>query len=392
MKIAIFGGSFNPPHLGHRSSAMYAAQQLLPDRFFVIPDHQPPHKALEPGSPSPEERLELCRLNFAGVPGAEVSDIEIARGGKSYTADTIKALLRQFPDAEFVMLVGTDMLLDLGRWYKAEFIMAHCTIAPFRRDEEELPYLRAKAEELQSRFGARVEIIRSTPFPAASSDIRKALRARGGNELLTDEVYSYIIRKRLYGAQVNFAWLREKSYAMLKPGRIAHVRGCEQEAIALARRWGADEEAAAEAAILHDCTKRATRDEQLELCRKYGIVPDELEAKSEKLMHSKTGAAVAQTEFGCESEIVDAIRWHTTAKPEMTLLEKIIYMADYIEPNRDFEGVEALRTLAYEDLDRAMLLGLDMSLEEIRRQGNPVHPNTIAAREWFRKIVTEKDT
>ena len=179
---------------------------------------------------------------------------------------------------------------------------------------------------------------------------------------------------------------------MLKPGRIAHVRGCEQEAIALARRWGADEEAAAEAAILHDCTKRATRDEQLELCRTYGIVPDELEAKSEKLMHSKTGAAVAQTEFGCESEIVDAIRWHTTAKPEMTLLEKIIYMADYIEPNRDFEGVEALRTLAYEDLDRAMLLGLDMSLEEIRRQGNPVHPNTIAAQEWFRKIVTEKDT
>ena len=75
----------------------------------------------------------------------------------------------------------------------------------------------------------------------------------------------------------------------------------------------------------------------------------------------------------------------------MTLLEKIIYMADYIEPNRDFEGVDTLRALAYEDLDRAMLLGLEMSLEDIAEQGNPVHENTLAARAWFQKIVEEKE-
>ena len=124
----------------------------------------------------------------------------------------------------------------------------------------------------------------------------------------------------------------------------------------------------------------------------YGSVPDEIEANSEKLMHAKTGAAVARTEFGCCDAVVNAIRWHTTGKADMTLLEKIIYMADYIEPNRDFEGVDALRKLAYEDLDRAMLLGLDMSLEDIRSQGNPVHPNTMAARAWFQKKVQEKET
>ena len=119
MKIAIFGGSFNPPHLGHLNSAMYAAAQLQPDVFLIIPDYRPPHKAMEVGSPTPEERLALCRLTFAGVPNVEVSDMEIRRGGKSYTVDTVKELLRRYPDADFYLLVGTDMLLDLGRWYKA---------------------------------------------------------------------------------------------------------------------------------------------------------------------------------------------------------------------------------------------------------------------------------
>lgn len=391
MKIAFYGGSFNPPHRGHLNSAIAAAEQLRPDRFFVIPDCRPPHKTLEAGSPTPDERMELCRLNFAEVPHAEVSDLEIARGGKSYTVDTVRALQRLYPDAELVMLVGTDMLLDLGRWYKAEYIMAHCVVAAFQRDGDELAYIEAKADELRQRFHARVEIIRTTPVPAASSDIREMLRQRGGRDLLTEPVYAYIIRRRLYGAKVDFAWLRERSYAMLKPTRIPHVKGCEEEAVRLARRWGADEEDAAEAAILHDCTKRAKREEQLKLCEKYGIVPDEIEANSEKLMHAKTGAAVAETEFGCKAEVVEAIRWHTTGRAGMTLLEKIIYMADYIEPTRDFEGVEALRALAYEDLDRAMLLGLDMSLEDIAEQGNPVHENTMAARAWFQTIVKEKE-
>ena len=387
MKVAIFGGSFNPPHRGHLNSALFAAKQLKPDVFLVVPDHRPPHKTLEAGSPTPEERLELCRRCFASVPNVEISNIEILRGGKSYTADTIKALLHRFPDAEFYLLVGTDMLLDLGRWYRADFIMQHTVIAPFQRCPEELPYIEAKAEELKERFGAQVEIIRSEPLPAASTDIRAMLRVRDGVSLLTEETYAYIIKNRLYGARVSFPWLREKAYAMLKPTRVAHVRGCEQEAIALAERWGADPEDAAEAAILHDCTKKEKLDGQLALCERYGIVPDAVERGNEKLLHAKTAAALAREEFGVSPEVESAIRWHTTGKPDMTLLEKIIYMADYIEPTRTFEGVEQLRALAYEDLDRAMLLGLEMSIEENCRSGNEMHRNSVEARDWFAAIV-----
>lgn len=387
MKIAIFGGSFNPPHKGHLNSALYAAAQLQPDLFLVMPDFQPPHKELAEGSPTPEQRLELCRLNFASVPNVECSDIEISRGGKSYTADTLRQLETLYPGAELILLVGTDMLLNISQWYDAEYIFKTVTVAAFQRSPDEMACIEAKASELRERFRARVEIISTKPLEAASTDVRTALRHRGGNELLTDSVYHYVIQNRLYGARVNFEWLREKSYAMLKPKRIPHVQGCEAEAVRLAERWGADPEKAAEAGILHDCTKKVPLAGQLALCAEYGLEADEIEAHSEKLLHAKTGAATAEREFGCDADVVSAIRWHTTGKADMSLLEKIIYMADYIEPNRDFDGVEPLRELAYRDLDRAMLLGFEMSLEDIRAQGNPAHEKTLEALEWYRNIA-----
>ena len=390
MKIAIFGGSFNPPHLGHLHSALCAAEQLKADRFLIMPDYQPPHKDLAAGSPTPEQRLALCRLNFASVPNAECSDLEISRGGKSYTADTLRELQTRYPKAKLYLLVGTDMFLNISQWYDADYILNTVTVAAFQRSPEEQPYLDAKASELRERFGAKVKLIESVPLEAASTDIRAALRSRGGTELLGDEVYSYIVKNRLYDVKVSFPWLREKSYAMLKPKRIPHVRGCEEEAIRLAERWGADPEQAAEAAILHDCTKKEPLEDQLVLCGKYGLTADEIESHSEKLLHARTGAAIAEAEFGCCPEVVSAIRWHTTGKADMSLLEKIIYMADYIEPNRSFEGVERLRKLAYEDLDRAMLLGFEMSLEDVRAQGNPAHPHTVQALEFYQARVREK--
>lgn len=391
MRIAIFGGSFNPPHKGHLNSALYAARQLKPDRFLVIPDLQPPHKDMEADSPTPEQRLDLCRLNFADVPGVECSPLELRRGGKSYTADTLRELGVLYPDAEFFLLLGTDMLESLTQWYDAEYILKNVVVAPFQRSPAELERITRAGAELERRFGARLEVIASQPLAASSTEIRTALRSRGGSELLTDGVYAYIIRSRLYGARVAFAWLREKAYAMLKPKRIPHVRGCEAEAISLARRWGCDPEQAAEAAILHDCTKKEPLAAQLTMCARYGLEPDELERSSEKLLHAKTGAAIAQHEFGAAPAVAEAIRWHTTGRPGMTTLEKIMYMADYIEPNRDFEGVERLRALAYSDLDAAMRLGLQMSLDDIRAQGNIPHPDSLGALEFYSRREKESE-
>ena len=151
----------------------------------------------------------------------------------------------------------------------------------------------------------------------------------------------------------------------------------------LARRWGEDPESAAVAGILHDMTKNLSYDEQLILCEKYGIILDTAEKNSPKLLHAITGAAAARDLFGVSDNIYQAIRWHTTGKPDMTTLEKIIYLADYIEPTRDFEGLEELRALAYEDLDRALALGLKMSLEDLRRRNVEAHRATVEAYLWY---------
>ena len=139
------------------------------------------------------------------------------------------------------------------------------------------------------------------------------------------------------------------------------------------------------AALLHDCTKKLDMDEQLALCKKYHIPLDELERKALKLLHSKTGAAIARDVFAVDDDVYNAIMYHTTGKPDMTLLEKIIYLADYIEPTRDFPGVEALRRTVYEDLDRGLLMGLTMTIDEMEEMGNPVHHMTRDARDYLMK-------
>ena len=181
--------------------------------------------------------------------------------------------------------------------------------------------------------------------------------------------------------------LRTEAYRLLDKKRVPHVAGCEEEAVKLAKRYGEDTEKAATAAILHDITKRLKAEEQLELCEKYGLDNDEGELKAPKLLHAKTGAALARDLFAIPDDVYDAIRYHTTGKPEMTLLEKIIYLADYIEPTRDFEGVEKLRKLAHKDIDKAMALGLKMSLEEIRSGGGTPYKDTEDAYEYYKSYT-----
>ena len=383
MAIAIYGGSFNPPHIGHVNVAEKVSEYFRPEKFYIIPAGTPPHKAMAADSASDVQRLEMCRLAFSGL-NAEISDMEMRREGKSYTADTLMELQKVHPGQELILVMGTDMFLSLDTWNRAEFILKTAHICVLRRDEEKAA-IDEKAAEYSEKYESTVTFIAAEPVPAASSDIRKLLKLRKGRELLPESVYEYIIRNRLFGACAEWEWLRKRAYSFLKPKRIAHVAGCESEAVSLARRWGADEELAAEAAILHDITKRLSLKEQLILCEKYDIITDTLEAKSEKLLHSKTGAAVAADLFGVSAQVENAIRWHTTGKPDMTRLEKIIYLADYIEPTRDFEGVETLRALAYENLDKALVLGFEMSLEDLKSYGVPPHKNTIDALEHYRR-------
>ncbi len=385
MRIGIYGGSFNPPHLGHTRAAEKAVERLDLDRLLVVPAGLPPHKSLPEGSPDEKSRMEMTKIAFSGIHCASVEDFEIVNGGMSYTVNTLRHFKKLFPEDDLYLLMGTDMYITLDTWHESGDILSLAMPVVFARKDGEYGAIHDKAAELSAKYGAKARIVTLDAYEASSSQIREMLKNGGGRELLDKNVYAYIIKHRLYGALPELEWLREESYSYHKAKRIPHVKGCEATAAYLAGKWGADVESAREAGILHDITKKLGLGEQLILCGEYGILIDDLERKSEKLLHSKTGAAFACDFFGISDEVYEAIRWHTTGKADMTTLEKVLYMADYIEPTRCFDGVEELRRLCGEDLDRAMARGLEMSVEELEEKGVTVHPRTLEALEFYKK-------
>lgn len=392
MKIGIYGGTFNPPHLGHITAARAVFELLKLDLLLLVPAGLPPHKALPAGSPTPEQRLEMTRMagEQLGLGGkVKTLDIELHRAGKSYTSATLEQIKVQYPDDELWLLMGADMFLTIQAWHEPGEILSLAGIAAFGRTEEDTEELFSVQREYLYRTYPQARVFTLTipgVIDISSTELRGELAGGKGAAFLAPAVYGYILREGLYNAHVDLkslplSKLRPVALSYLKHQRIPHVLGTEQEAIRLAERYGADVEKARRAALLHDCTKRLDMAEQLALCEKYGIELDELEQQALKLLHAKTGAAIARDVFGVDDEIYGAIRYHTTGCAGMTKLEKIIYLADYIEPSRDFPGVDELRKVCYEDLDKGLLLGLEMTIEEMTSMGSPVHHATIEARD-----------
>lgn len=375
MRIALYGGAFNPPHLGHVAVAKSALAMLKPDVLLILPGKAVHGKNSESSDLTPEQRISLCRAAFGDLPNTEICGMELEKDFSGYTADTVKQIRSIYPGAELTLIVGADKLEGLNGWYGSDYIRSQCRLAVAVRESE-------PARELLPEGSVLLDNERVN---ASSAEIRELLPKGEGNGFLPERVYSEIIRNRRYHALPNLDWLRRQAHAYLKPRRVAHVNGCEKTARELAEIYGEDQRKAVTAAILHDITKKNDYEEQLLLCRKYGMICDNDELNNPKLLHAKTGAYLARDLFGIEEEVFSAILWHTTGKPGMSRLEKIIYLADYVEPTRDFLGVERLRELVYKDLDAAMALGLSMSLEEVRASGVIPHRNTVEAYDYYKE-------
>ena len=152
-------------------------------------------------------------------------------------------------------------------------------------------------------------------------------------------------------------------------------------AVKLAEHYGADVKKAELAGLVHDCAKDLSMDECLELAKRHGYEPDEISLRNMSLLHAPLGAYLAKELFHIEDEeIQGAIAYHTTGRKDMTLLEKIIFLADYIEEGSSFPGVEELRELAFIDLNRAILTSLEFSIHNVMKRGRLLHPLTVEAR------------
>ena len=387
-RIGIYGGTFNPPHIGHLRGAAQAIEALALDKLILIPDRIAPHKQIPSGSPTPEQRLEMIRIAASHYDKMEVSDIELRREGPSYSYITVQQIRESYPDAKIFLLMGTDMFTSFLSWRNPEEIMKRATLAVMSRGERgEAAAIEAQKQVIES-MGYEAEVIENRVTAISSTQLRRLLAFRCAGEFLPEGVLDYIREHRFYDTRASWKnlpmeQLEKIVISLLNPNRVAHVLGCRDTAVDLARHWGANETDAARAGILHDITKAIDGPLQLTLCEAYGKILSDFSRKYPKTLHALTGSMVAERIFGENEEVVSAIEWHTTGKADMTLLQKIIYVADYMEPNRNFPGVENLRELAYTDMDAAVKCGLIMTLDHLKNLGDEVSPASREALDWL---------
>ena len=383
-RIGLMGGSFNPIHLAHVALARAALSGGYVDEVFVLPTGNPPHK--REGLADKEARYEMACLAVDEEAGMCVSRAEIDREGTIYSVDTLRLLAAQHPDSALYFIIGEDTLFQLHTWRRIDEVITLCTFLVCLRPGEDSGAAQEMAQTWRSR-GADIAFMHAPEMAISSTAVRNAL-AQGDSvtDMLPLAVEQYIRANALYGARPEHGMdgmKREKMLYKLKKSldrqRYEHTLGVEETARQMAKCFGVCEEKAALAGLLHDCAKCMTLSQMVKAAKGEAIDPIMKESKA--LMHSVAGMCVARDVYNIDDpEVLSAIRWHTTGRRDMTALEKIIYLADMIEPCRKpYPGLEEIRKLCWQDLDAAMLTALRGSLAHVQEQGKSLHPDTLAA-------------
>ncbi len=378
MKVCFFGGTFNPPHIGHINACKRFTETVMPDKLLVIPTNLPPLK--QAYSISPAHRLEMCRKAF---PFAEICDFEIQNGGVSYTYKTVMYLKERFPDAQLYMLIGTDQLAQLEKWKNYEYLKETLVFGVVNRYNGEDTY-RTEIER-QKQMGVKLVEIDVDEIEISSSKLRENL----SEEFLTPEVFRYIKENFLYMDKTE--QIVKDLYAQ-KPRRIAHIEGVCKCALMLRDHCFPDipDEKVKQAAYMHDFTKEWSLEKQIEFLKSHGVQQDQYNLP-EKLLHAHSASIIAEKVYKLDSDVCSAVFYHTTGRENMEPLEKIIYLADYIEETRthiDCIDVRDTYTMLREQqdslaIDRAILYSLDLTLEELLKKRQYIHPRTLAARNYL---------
>ena len=384
INIGLYGGSFDPVHKGHVRAARAFVRQFGPEKLIVMPCRVPPHKEKLDGAGG-EARLRMLEAVFANDEKIVVSDYELKKDGVSYTVETLRELKKRYPDSRVFLVVGTDMFLTLREWKEAEEIFRLCEPCVYARGRHKAE-TREYASGLERDFGVKTHYIAGGIVDVSSTELRAALaedKRVGG--AVPRAARRIIDKTGVYRSEeYRLGVYRRESERLVEEKRFNHILRVEKAAIALAERYGADIYKARAAALLHDVTKRKTHEEQLNMAREFGIINAEELEKSPKVAHAFTGACYAEHElFVSDPEILDAIRYHTTGRAGMSLLEKIIFLADGIEEGRTFSGVDEIRAAAFEDLDKAMLVSLEKTRRKIEANNAYLHPYTAEAIEYF---------
>lgn len=347
MKIGVYGGSFDPPHKEHITIAREAVKQLGLDKLFVVPAKIPPHKqnlTLSDGF----LRKQMLDVAFLKDDKIEVSDFELKSSEKSYTYITIEHFKTLYSDAEIYFLVGTDMLEDFPTWKNPESILNNAKLFVTQREGEDFEKAKSIFLKAFNNSEDRIIVSKYVGKKVSSTDIRHRLMLGLDVDDKLDESVLKIIRDNNLLSGGDLATFLRKS---LPISRLTHTLGVMNLAKTYAKRLKVDEEKAVKAAMLHDVAKYLDPKDYPD------FTLDENVPKS--VVHQFLGAYIAENVLSVKDEdVLNAIRYHTTGRENMSALEKIVFTADLLEEGRTYEEAPYLRAQVDKDFDEGFKLCL----------------------------------
>lgn len=368
-KTLIFGGAFDPPHNEHVALCRYTMQALDADRLVIVPTYLPPHK--NAGFLSFEDRCRLVGLAFEGT-NFTIDCIERDRGEDNYSSEVLPLLKQKYGDV--VYLIGGDSVAHFHTWHEPETVANACPIAVVAR--EGYGDVKQKTAELMSKYGGSFIVLDYDGKDISSSMLRARLLLGEQPSEIPQSVLNEIKSRKLF-CDYEEAVQKLKSYQTDELFR--HSVAVVKRAVDLNSKHhlGQDFKQVFLAALLHDNAKQ--RPSLDGLC-----VPQD--AIGTPVLHQFLGAEKARRDFGIEDkQILDAIRYHTTAKADMTVLQKLIYTADSVSDDRDYEPIITLRRLAVQDFDKGFLALLEYTYEKLLAKGGAVYPLTKEAYLYYIK-------
>ncbi len=385
-KLGIMGGTFNPIHYAHLFTSNYVLEKYNLDKIVFIPTGEPPHKR-DINIASAEDRYNMTSLATEDNPNFFISNIEIERHKTTYTIDTlrqIKSICDE--DTELYFITGTDTINQVYSWKEPDAIFELTKFIVTTRPNY---ILDENTENLLKKHKDKIYICETPMLEISSTSIRKRIeQEKTVTYLLPKNVEEYIYKNNLY--KTDFFKKYEKEINILKENltekRFNHSMQVAKEAKKLAIEHNIDKEQAFLAGLIHDCCKCFSLPKIYEACEKYNFKLDEVLEKQPDLAHSFLGYYVAKDIYNIKDEnILNSIKYHTTGRANMSSLEKIIYIADYIEPTRVyFEGIYTARELAYKDLDKAMEYILKSTIQFNTKKGRIIHPLSLQAYEYYK--------
>lgn len=384
MKIGIFGGTFDPVHNGHVALAKSAIEQVPFDKLIVVPARIQPFKVHQEVT-SGEHRQKMLELAFKDIPEAEVSSYELEKKGISYTVDTMNHFKNKYPNDSVCFVMGTDAFLKILDWKNSEDLLRQYPFVIGGRPGYNEKDLKKVANKVIERYGTSLFFLDNDLVKQESTQIRNGAVKNGNlGSSVPKDVAEYILANGLYLNED----IREYIQKNYSEKRKAHTLQVENTGVKLGLIYGGDIEKIRTAALFHDICRGMEKDKLNEYIKDFGLSEEYL--NNPDLAHGKVGAELMVRDFGINDEdVLNAVRYHTTSRKEMSLLEKIIYIADVIEPNRNHPGVEELRELAFKDLDKAILASLNQCISFVKEKGYDLDNDTLEAKNYIMEKIKE---